>query len=87
VVQRKRAVKDGYPSFAEGLQIVRITFGHDKHSFSVEDDGLISVQPPNKNDPTWKVFLPNDKIQMFHGMPVAIVAYRTYDQTVDEEAE
>lgn len=86
MVQKKRT-EDLSPSFGDGIQIVRITFGHDKHSFSMEEDGLIGVQPPTKNDPTWKVFLPNDKIQMFHGMPVAIVAYRTYEQTVDEDAE
>jgi len=86
MVQKKKP-EDGGPRFGDGIQIVRITFGHDKHTFSLEDDGLISVQPPTKNDPTWKVFLPNDKIQMFHGMPVSIMAYRTYDDIVDEEAE
>lgn len=86
MVQKKRT-EDDSPAFGDGVQVVRITFGHDKHSFSIEDDGLIGVQPPTRNDPTWKVFLPNDKIQMFHGMPVAIVAYRTYEETVDEEAE
>lgn len=77
------------PAFGDGIQIERITIGGSTEgylqSFSREEDGLVSVQPPVKGDPTWKVFLPNDKIMMFHGMPVTIVAYRTYEETAEAE--